>query len=56
MPMNLTLDSTVVLLNVGYLLMLMGFIARAVLWMRCFLVLGRTRVVIYSAHTGALPG
>jgi hypothetical protein len=55
MPMNLNLDSTVVLVNVGYLLMLMGFIARDVLWLRCFLVLGQTSVVIYSVHKGALP-
>ena len=49
------IDSTVLLVNVGYTLMLMGFIARDVLWLRCFLVLGQTSVVIYSLHKGAVP-
>lgn len=49
------MDSTVLLVNAGYTLMLMGFIARDVLWLRCFLVLGQASVVVYSLHKAAVP-
>ncbi|MGH8454620.1 MAG: Crp/Fnr family transcriptional regulator [Nevskiales bacterium] len=47
--------TTTVLVNLGYALMLMAFLARDMLWLRTLLVVGQSTVVIYAAHMNALP-
>lgn len=41
--------------NVGYVLMLLGFLARDVLWLRLLLVAGQSSVVFYTLGVGAVP-
>ncbi len=47
--------TTTILVHIGYALMLLGFLARDVLWLRGFLVFGQSTVVVYAWGAQALP-
>lgn len=51
----MTPDIALLLVNFGYCLMLMGFLARDILWLRGLLLLGQSCVAAYGFSKGAAP-
>lgn len=51
----MTMDVALLLVNLGYLLMLLGFLAHDILWLRGLLVLGQMCVASYGYSEGAMP-
>ncbi len=49
------LDPFVIFVNVGYGIMLLGFVLRDVLKLRTAMIIGQIFVIIYNCHRGVLP-